>query len=95
MNRAFFIFISLFFTLFSEVLAVQVRPATAAEKNTSSMKGFFDGVVFIIENIVNILAFVLIAWISLKILRLGYEILMSGRTDLYEGYASSCWLKTR
>ena len=79
MNRAFFIFISLFFTLFSEVLAVQVRPATAAEKNTSSMKGFFDGVVFIIENIVNILAFVLIAWISLKILRLGYEILMSGR----------------
>ncbi len=79
MNRLFFIGIWVFLSLIGEVRAIQIYTATAAEKETSSMKGFFDGIVFIIQNIINVLAFILIAWISLKIIRLGYEILMSGR----------------
>ena len=79
MNRLFFIGIWVFLSFIGEVRAIQIYTATAAEKETSSMKGFFDGIVFIIQNIINVLAFILIAWISLKIIRLGYEILMSGR----------------
>ncbi len=79
MYRLFFICIWVFFSVTSEVGAISIRPATAVEKETSSMKGFFDGIGYIIQNIITIIAFIIIAWISLKVIRLGYEVLMSGR----------------
>ena len=36
-------------------------------------------VVFILENTLNLLLFILVAWIMLRVIRLGYEVLMAGR----------------
>ena len=56
-----------------------MRVATATEKETPAGQGFVDGIMYIGESIVKIIAFIIILWITLKLIRLGYEILMSGR----------------
>jgi Type IV secretory system Conjugative DNA transfer len=63
----------------TDTYAIVIRQATSVEREIPFYQGFFDGVVFVITNILNIWAFILIAWIMLKIIRLAYEILMAGR----------------
>jgi hypothetical protein len=57
-----------------------MRPATPSEKY---QPGFFENAMnmvgYVIENLFSFLALVLFAWILLQAIRLGYEILMSGR----------------
>ena len=74
MTRFLLIFISFFFPVFSSVWAIIMRPATVAEKEFS----FSASIVSIFTPILNILLFIIILWILLKVIRLGYEILMAG-----------------
>lgn len=77
MKRLIFIIFSYLIFPFSDVSAIVLRPATIEEKNVSPFKWLIDGAVFLTEHLINILAFILIAWITLKLMRMGYEIFMS------------------
>lgn len=77
MRRILSIIIGYFF-LFSEetTFALVTRVATKSEKpKTGFWESFWDAILWLFQNFFNILLFVIILWISLKILRLVYEIL--------------------
>lgn len=77
MKRLIFSIFLYLILAFSDVSAIVLRPATIEEKNISPFKWLIDGAIFLTEHLLNILAFVLIAWITLKLVRMGYEIFMS------------------
>ncbi len=78
-SRIFFILFLSFSSFISQIFAVNLRPATVQDKDLTFFGGIWNGIIYLVENIVNILAFIIIAWILLKCIRLAYEVLMSGR----------------
>lgn len=79
MQRYFFLFIASFSSYVSSSYAINVRPATPVEKWETDPSAIGEMVVWLLKNAINILLFIVIVWILLKIIRLSYEILMSGR----------------
>ncbi len=77
--RILFIILANFFAFIEPTFAIQTRIATKSEKDISIFSSIWNGIVYFVENIVNIIAFIVIAWILLKCIRLAYEVLMSGR----------------
>ncbi|GAB0175282.1 MAG: hypothetical protein HHAS10_11610 [Candidatus Altimarinota bacterium] len=78
MQRYLYIFIVYFLSFVEYAGAVNRYVATKEEKGVQSSK-IGDFVVTILENTINLLLFIVVAWIMLKVIRLGYEVLMSGR----------------
>lgn len=78
--RRFFLFIVwLFFLVSGEVFAIATRAATPAEKTTPTFwSDLWDAIVWIGSNFINIVLFVIIVWICIRILRLTYEVLRAG-----------------
>jgi hypothetical protein len=56
-----------------------VRPATIIEKESSVGGQMGELVALLLENAFNIIAFILIFWMMIKLIRLTYEIVMAGR----------------
>lgn len=60
--------------------AIQLRTPTASEAPTKSLwSAVWDAIVFVFENIVDIILFVIIIWISIRIVRLAYEVVIANR----------------
>ncbi len=60
--------------------AISLRTATREEQWTDGFwSTLWDGIVFVVENFLNIVLFVLIVWIAIRIIRLAYEVLMADR----------------
>lgn len=60
--------------------AITVRTAQASEKEPTGFFGnLWDSLMYVFENIGNILLFILIVWFLIKMIRLAYEILMASR----------------
>ncbi len=70
-----------FITTFSvPAFALTTRVATAKEQSGGGFwSSLWDTLVFVGSNIVNIILFILIVWICIRILRLAYEVLMADR----------------
>ena len=65
---------------YSVSFALNTRPATSAEKSPSGMfSDVWTMMIKIISSIGNILIFVIIAWITIKIMRMTYEVVMANR----------------
>lgn len=78
MHRIFFLIIAYFSFILDSAYAINVRTATVVEKGEqSSTSRMGEAVVWILENTVNLLLFIIIVWIMIKIIRLWYEIMMS------------------
>ena len=79
MNR-FSLSIALIFTTFQPALAISVRTATQSEKATPSLwSTLWSSLVYITENILNILLAIIIIWICIRLMRLAYEVMMTPR----------------
>lgn len=76
MSRYFLFIFSLFFTL-QDALAIEIRTATVREKTDSSTSAFFSGVGDFFLDVWNLILFIIILWLILKMIRLAYEILMA------------------
>lgn len=77
MNRLFsFIIFYLFFGGIDHVFAIATRAATQTEKATKTWWSVLtDAVIWLVSNAINIVLFVIIVWIMLRLLRLAYEVL--------------------
>lgn len=79
MNRFLLSSILLLITL-SDVSAISVRTATVTEKaQPSAWSSFWDGMIWVFENSLNIFLAVIIIWILIRIMRLSYEVMMTPR----------------
>ena len=75
-----FIVTCFFFGVTQSTFAAKIRPLTNTEKSQSSFWSYFsDTLVFLWENIFNIILFVIIVWIIIRIVRLAYEVMISNR----------------
>jgi Type IV secretory system Conjugative DNA transfer len=81
MIQWFYIAFAIFLTSLSESsFALSIRPASQAEKpKESTWSGIWDGIVYIAENFLNIVLFIIIVWVCIRIVRLAYEVLMADR----------------
>ena len=80
MKHIFYTLIGIFSIYFDTAFAITTRVATSTEKAKSSFwSDIWDMMLYVGQNIWNILMFVLIAWIMLRILRLTYEVLTTDR----------------
>jgi hypothetical protein len=82
MARLFYTFVYFFFWPISQVWAVQMRPSTDIERSGSEpgiATRFGEMIVWILENTLNILTFIVIVWLMIKIIRLTYELIMAGQ----------------
>ncbi len=83
MKQISFILITVWAWLCDIAFAANIRTPTTSEKaKESSWDSLVDGVSFIVTNFLNILLFILIVWISLRMMRLAYEII-SGKRLVY------------
>ncbi len=78
-SRIFLILFLSFSSFISQTFAIKYSVATAKQQDISFFGNIWNGITYLVENIVNIIAFIVIAWILLKCIRLAYEVLMSGR----------------
>lgn len=79
-SRISFIVFLVVFSLSTQVSAIVTeRQATSIEKNISIFAEIWKGCIFLLENFLDIMLFILILWMLLKVIRLGYEVLMAGR----------------
>ena len=58
---------------------VTERAATTKEQDIGVLSQVWDTILWTVENLLSIVVFVVIAWMMLKVIRLGYEVLMAGR----------------
>ena len=58
---------------------VTERAATTKEQDSGVLSQVWDTILWTVENLLSIVVFVVIAWMMLKVIRLGYEVLMAGR----------------
>lgn len=65
----------------SPALALVTRVATTEEKGGGFFTSIWNGILYIVENFVNIILFIIICWVALKILRLVYEVLAADRLE--------------
>ena len=72
----FLIFLSVQTDLYA---IVTERAATTKEQDIGVLSQVWDTILWTVENLLSIVVFVLIAWMMLKVIRLGYEVLMAGR----------------
>ena len=72
----FLIFLSVQTDLYA---IVTERAATTKEQDSGVLSQVWDGILWTVENLLSIVVFILIAWMMLKVIRLGYEVLMAGR----------------
>ncbi len=79
--KLFSILLTFFLTLsYKGAYAIDLRPPTAEEKPTQSIfSGIWEGIVYVFSNLGNILLFILIVWLTMRIIRLAYEVLIVGR----------------
>jgi hypothetical protein len=78
--KLFFLVVGIFFIFAEDIYAITTRAAKETEK---AKEGFFsqmwDSLVYVWTNIGNIILFVIILWITLRIIRLTYEVLTTDR----------------
>lgn len=81
MIQWFYIAFAIFLTSLSELsFALSIRPASQAEKpKEGTWEGIWNGIVYIAENFLNIVLFIIIVWVCIRIIRLAYEVLMAER----------------
>jgi hypothetical protein len=81
MIQWFYITFAVFVTAVSApVSAISVRPATKVEQGKDGFwSELWDSIIYIIENFFNILLFIIIVWVCIRIIRLAYEVVMADR----------------
>ena len=80
MNRLLFTILAILLTSYNSVLAISVRTATRTEQATiSPWSSFWDSLVWIFDNVLNIFLAVIIIWICIRLMRLAYEVMMTPR----------------
>lgn len=73
-------FITLFlFSLPLDIFAISTRVATTKEQDLSTPSQIWSSITDIFGIFINLILFIIIFWILLKILRLTYEVMMAGR----------------
>ncbi len=78
MSRFIFILISVFSLFLQDSFAIQIREATVIEKNDSITASSFDAIIELGKFLIDILLFIIVFWLLIKVIRLIYEVLMAG-----------------
>lgn len=77
--RLFFILIATLVSYPFNLFAISTRVATVKEQDLSTTSQISDTLLYYFGILINIILFIIIFWILLKILRLTYEVMMAGR----------------
>ncbi len=80
MNRLLLAILAILLTSYNSVLAISVRTATRTEQATiSPWSSFWASLVWVFDNVLNILLAIIIVWICIRLMRLAYEVMMTPR----------------
>lgn len=76
-SRISFLCISVLLAWVPDLFAITTRVATAQEKDQSAPSQVWDSIVWVGTNIINIIIFIILLWVLLKLIRLTYEVVMA------------------
>lgn len=79
MTRILFFLFSGFLLFLNDSFAISVRSATSTEKWDGFFTSFWNGILYLWNNFLNIVLFVIIVWVCIRVLRLVYEVIMADR----------------
>ncbi len=80
MNRLLLTILAILPTSYNSVLAISVRTATRSEQAIiSPWSSFWDSLVWVFDNVLNIFLAIIIVWICIRLMRLTYEVMMTPR----------------